>query len=115
MSFACYLYALRFYLYRMSSVCNSHILVCHPFVTRMYPYAILMSLVCTLMSSVGHSYVLVCHTYITRMYSHVIRMSLACGFTINQSKFVSQAISKLLKNNCIEKLDQKINVVISWQ
>ena len=92
----------------MSSVCNSHILVCHPFVTRMYPYAILMS-------SVGHSYVLVCHTYITRMYSHVIRMSLACGFTINQSKFVSQAISKLLKNNCIEKLDQKINVVISWQ
>ena len=88
----------------MSSVCHSYVPLCHPYVTRMYSYVIRRSLVCTL-----------CHTCITGMNSHVIRMSLACGFTINQSKFVSQAISKLLKNNCIEKLDQKINVIISWQ
>ena len=65
------------------------VLVCHPYVTRlysdvtcMYTYVIRMSLVWTRMSSVCHSYVLVCHLHVTRMYLHVIRMSLVCGFTM---------------------------------
>ena len=65
----------------MSLVCNpklSLILVCHPYVTRMYSYVIRMSLVCNPMSFVCHSYVLVCHPYVTRMYSYVIRMSSLC-------------------------------------
>ena len=49
-------------------------LVCHLYVTRMYSYAIHMSLVCTRMSPVCHLYVLVYHLYVTRMYSYVIRM-----------------------------------------
>ena len=53
--------------------------VLFPYVTRIYSYAIRMSLVC-------HSYVLVCHPYVTHMYSHVIRMSLVCGFTKNHSE-----------------------------
>ena len=64
-------------------------LVCHSYTTRMYPYVIRMSLVCTLMSSVCYSYVLVCHAYVTRRYSYVICMSLVCthmplvcGFTM---------------------------------
>ena len=61
---------------RMSSICHSYVLVCHPCVTLMYSYVIRMSLVCTRMSSVCHSYVLVCYPYVTRMYSYVIRMSL---------------------------------------
>ena len=67
---------------RMPSACHSHILVCHPYVTRMYLYVICMSIVCTRMSSVCHSYVLVRHPYVTRMNSFVIRMSLVCGFTM---------------------------------
>ena len=69
---------------------HSYILVCHPYVTRMYSCVIPMSLACTIMSSLYHSYVLVCHPYVTRMYLHVIRMSLVgirmslvCGFTMN--------------------------------
>ena len=62
----------------ISSACDSNVLVCHQYVTRMYSYVIRMSLVCTRMSSVCHSYVLVCHPYVTRMYSYVIRMSLVC-------------------------------------
>ena len=46
---------------RMPSICHSHVLVCNPYVTRMYSYVIRMSLVCTHISSVCHSYVLVCH------------------------------------------------------
>ena len=58
-------------------------LVCPSCVTRMYSYAIRMSLVCTHMSPIWHSYVLVCQPYVTRMYSYVIRMSLVRGFTMN--------------------------------
>ena len=53
---------------RMSSVCHSYVLVCHPCVTRMYSYVIRMSLVCTRMSSVCYSYVLVCYPYVTHMW-----------------------------------------------
>ena len=56
---------------RMSSVCHSHVLVCHARATRMYSYVIRMSLICTRMS-------LVYHPYVTRMYLYVIRMSLVC-------------------------------------
>ena len=74
---------------RMSSVYHSYVLVCHPFVTRMYLYVIRISLVCTRMSSICHSYVLVClsvchsyvligHPYVTRMYCYVIRMPFVC-------------------------------------
>ena len=52
---------------RMSSEFHSHLLVCYPYVTRMYSYVIRMPLVCICMSSVCHSYVLVCHPYVTRM------------------------------------------------
>ena len=90
MSFVCHLdvICMRSYLSLctlMSPVCHSFVLVYHPYVPRMYSYAIHMSLVCTRMSSVFlsyvpvcHSYVLVCHPYVTRMYSYVIRMSLVC-------------------------------------
>ena len=57
---------------------KQYVLVCHPYVTRMYLYVIRISLVCTCMSSVCHLYVLVCHLYVTRMYSYVIRMPLIC-------------------------------------
>ena len=70
---------------RMSSVCHSHVLVCH----FIYSCVIRVSLVC-------HSHVLVCHPYVTRMYSHVIRMSLVCGFTngklVNSKAFESSNI-----------------------
>ena len=59
-----------------TSVCHSHVLVCHPYVTRIYSNAIRMSLVLTRTSFVCHSYVLVCHPYVTHIYSYVIRMSL---------------------------------------
>ena len=68
-----------------TSVCHSHVLVCHQYVTRIYSNTIRMSLVCTRISFVFHSYVLVCHSdvlvchpYVTHMYSYVIRMSLVC-------------------------------------
>ena len=79
MSFVYHSYAIR-----ISSVCDSYVLVCHSYVTRMYSYVIRMSLVCIRISSVCHTYVLVCHSYVTRMYSYVIRMSLLCGFTMNR-------------------------------
>ena len=46
----------------MASLCHSYVLVCHPYVTRMYSYVIRMSLVCTRMSSVCHSYVILPRT-----------------------------------------------------
>ena len=74
----------------MSSVCRSYLLVCHPYVTRMYSYVIRMPLVCTRMSSACQSNVLVCHLYVTRMYSYVTLvysyvtlMSIVSGFTMN--------------------------------
>ena len=89
----------------MSSVCYSHVRVCHAYVTRMYSHVIRMSLVCTLchpyvtritrMLSVCHSYVLLCHPYVTRMYSYVTVCHsyvhvchpyvTLCGFTMNPS------------------------------
>ena len=66
----------------MSFVCNSYILVCHSYVTRMsllyHSYVIRRSHVCTYMSLLCHSYVLLCHSHVARMYSHVTRMLLAC-------------------------------------
>ena len=56
-----------------SSVCHSYVLVCHPYVTRMYLHVIRMPLACSRMSSVCHSHVLVCHPYVARMYLYVIR------------------------------------------
>ena len=61
MSFACYLYALIFYLcvLNMPSVCHSYVLACHlcvasmySYVIRMYSYVIRVSFVCTRMLSV---------------------------------------------------------------
>ena len=54
-----YLYSIRMSLVctRMSSVYHSYVIVCHPYVTRMYS-----------MSSVCHSYALICHPYVTRMW-----------------------------------------------
>ena len=63
-------YVTRMYLYsiHMSLVCtrvsflyHSYVIVCYPYVTRMYSYVI----------------------YVTHMHSYVIRMSLVCGFTMN--------------------------------
>ena len=51
---------------RMPFVFHSSALLCHPYVTRMYSYAIRMSVVSIRMSSVCHSHVLVCHSYVTR-------------------------------------------------
>ena len=56
------------YLFRMSSVCHLYVLVCHPYVTRMYLHVIHMSLICTRMPPVCYSYLLVCHPYVTRMW-----------------------------------------------
>ena len=53
---------------RISYLCYSNVLVCHPCVTRMYLYVIRMSLVYTRMPSVCHSYVLACHPDVTRMW-----------------------------------------------
>ena len=80
----CHLYVLI--CTRMSSVSHSWVLVCHLYVTRIYPYLILMSTLCTRISSVCHSYILACHPYVTRMYSYVIRMSRVCSFTMNPVK-----------------------------
>ena len=70
MSSVCHLHVIRISLVCTctSSVCHTYVLVCHPYVTRMYSYVIRMSLVCTRMSSVCHSYVLVCHPYVTRLW-----------------------------------------------
>ena len=72
---------------RMSCIYHLHVLVCYPYVTRIYSYTVRMSLACTRMSSVCHSCVLACHPYVTPMYSCVIRMSLVCGFTMNHQKY----------------------------
>ena len=96
MSLVCTATCISLVCIRMLSVCHSHLLVFHPYVTLMYTYVIRMSLVCTRMLSVCHSYVLVCypyltrmslvchsyapkcHPYVTRMYSYVIRMYPVC-------------------------------------
>ena len=80
MPFACHSHVICMSLVcaRMSSVCHSHLLICHPYITGMYLYAILMSLLCTCIPSVFQSYVFVCHPYVTRMHSYFIHMSLAC-------------------------------------
>ena len=62
----------------MPFVCHSYVLTCLLHFTRIYSYAIRMSLVCIRVSFVCHSYVFVCHSYVTRMQSYVIRMSLVC-------------------------------------
>ena len=75
----------------MSSVCNSYIFVCDPYVARMYSmssvchsyvlvcsYVIPVSLVWACMSSVCHSYVLICRPCVIRVGWYVIRMSLVC-------------------------------------
>ena len=48
---------------RFWSVSHSHVLVYHPYVTRMYSYVTRMSLVCTRMSSACHSSVVVPWTW----------------------------------------------------
>ena len=94
---------------RMSSVCHSHVLVCHARATRMYSYVIRMSLVChpyvthmysyvTRISSVCHSYVLVCHPYVTRMYSYVIRIY-SCHSYVIRMWFYHEAVRPEIFNN----------------
>ena len=63
---------------RMSSLCHSYVFVCHPFVTRMYSYVILLLLVCICMTSFYYSYFLACHTYVTRVYLYLILLLLVC-------------------------------------
>ena len=58
LSSVCHSYAIR-----LSLICRLYLLGCNPYVTRMYSYVILMSLVCTRMLSVC-----------TRMYSYVTRL-----------------------------------------
>ena len=70
---------------RMSSVCHSYVLLCHPYVTCIYSNAICMSTVCTRMSSVCHTYVRVSHSHILCMYSYVIRMSRIYSYVIPMS------------------------------
>ena len=83
----------------MSSICNSNLLVCHPyatrmffichpFVTRTYSYVIGMLFVCIRMSSICHSYILVCHLYVTRMWFY--HESFRRG-TFSQLDFLSTA------------------------
>ena len=76
MSLACHSHAICMSLVctRISSVYHSHLLVCHPYVTRVYLYVIRMSLVCTRMSSVCQSYVLVCHPYVLVRHLYVTHM-----------------------------------------
>ena len=78
---------------------KEYVLVCLPYVTRMYSYYVIrMSFICTPMSSVCHSYVLVCHPYVTRMYSYVIRMSLVSGFTMSQKRGLETIPPSLVLN-----------------
>ena len=73
-----YVICMSFVCTRLSSICHSYVLVCHPYVTRMHSYVIRMSLVCTPMSSICHSNVLACHSYVARMYAYPIRMPVVC-------------------------------------
>ena len=66
----CHLYVTRVYLYIM--IFHLHILVRHPYVTHIYSHVIGVSLVCSRLSFVCQLYVLVCHPYVTRIYSYVI-------------------------------------------
>ena len=72
---------------RTSSVCQSHLLVCHPYVTSMCSYVISMSLVCTRMSSI-------CHSFVIRMYLHVIRM-LCTGMSSIYHSYVTRSTCML--------------------
>ena len=71
MSFVCHVILMSLVCTRMPSVCHSCILVCHPYVNRIYPYVIRVSLVCTHMSSVCVTRMRfyprmssVCHSYV---------------------------------------------------
>ena len=80
---------------RTSLVCHSYVLVFHSHVTRMYLYAIHMSLVYTRMSSVCHLCITRLNSYVSSKSSYVICMSLVCNFTINQikNKFTRKSFS----------------------
>ena len=67
MLFVCHVIRMSLVCTRILSVCHVYVLVCYPYVTRLYSYVIRMSRVCTRMSSICHSYVLVCHLYVTRI------------------------------------------------
>ena len=103
MSYACHVLVCTC----MSSVCHLDILVSHPCLTRMYSYAIRMSLVCTRMSSLCHLYVQVCPTYVTRMYSYVIRMSLVYTRMIIRMSLLCTHISAVCQN-------QYLILIIFW-
>ena len=82
---------------RMSSFCYSYVLVCHPFVTRMYLYDILLLLVFSRMSYLCHSCVLISHPFVTRMYSCVIlrysyHLSVILPWTCWNSKCIFRTI-----------------------
>ena len=61
----CHLYVLRYDPY--ATCIDSHLLVSHSYVTRMYSHVICILITCTRMSSMCHSYVLLCHPYVTPM------------------------------------------------
>ena len=66
----------------MTLVCQSYVVVCHPYVTRMWSGCNSYLLVChqyvTRMSSVCHPYVLVWHPYVNRMSSACTHISSVC-------------------------------------
>ena len=67
MLFVCTHVCTRMYSYdtSMSFVCDSYVLVCHPYVSCIYSYVIRTSLVYICMLFVSHSYILVCDLHIT--------------------------------------------------
>ena len=120
-SFVCQSYVLvcRSYVTRMSlacthmsPVCHSYVLVCHLYVTRMYSYVTRMSFVCTCMSPICHSYVLICHPYITHMYSYVIRMSLVCGLTMKRKEIFRKLDNGVLKYLVVRNILNKFTVIV---
>ena len=92
----CHLYVTRMYscvirmslgATRMSSVCHSYVLVCHPYVTRM--------------SSVCHSYVVLPWTVVVNGV-----MSLVCSFTMSRCYNSKLLQSRKLTWNWLESLKQ---------
>ena len=125
-------------LFFFQAVCHPYDTLMYSFVTRMYMYVIVMSLVCTRILSVCHWYVLVCHLSVTHTYSYVICMLLEYGFTINGNhvSFIFFNISKesvlemyhaeflqnnspnllsLLPSNCIIQNSKLTKNNVSWK
>ena len=85
---------------------KEYVLVCLPYVTRMYSYYVIrMSFICTPMSSVCHSYVLVCHPYVTRIrFYHEPKKRARNNTTFIGTKHIQNVIK--LKQNFLNNLFQ---------